>query len=155
MHQTYHETLPQSYKCTKSPLSMVLRYWQQCSRLTLASMLRTALSSGQSRQLSQGLHHTRISIMCLKLEQMNFSYVFADFVTLKATKTFLCNFSFTYFQMFLLNSSGSNFDSHMWAVGTHMMYRGFIFYVGMFGISDFWFDCVNYEVHVWCCGRWF
>jgi len=30
--------------------------------------------------------------MCLTLEQMNFSYIFADFETLKATKTFLCNF---------------------------------------------------------------
>lgn len=149
----YHETLPQNYKCIKSPLSMVLRYWQQCSRLTLASMLRTALSSGQSRQLSWGLHHTMISAMCLNLEQMNFHYIFADLATLTATKIFLCNFSFTYFQKSLLNSSACKFDSHMWAVDTHMMYRVFIIYVGMFGFSDFWFHCLNYEVCVWCCDR--
>jgi acyl-homoserine lactone acylase PvdQ len=60
--------------------------------IDIAIMLRTALFSGQSRQLSWGLHHTRISTMYLTLEQMNFSYIFADFATLKATKTFLCTF---------------------------------------------------------------
>jgi hypothetical protein len=149
----YHETLPQSYKCTKSPLSMVLHYWQQCSSLTLAIMLRTALSSRQSRQLSWGLHYTRVSTMCLTLEQMNLSYIFANFATLKATKTFLCNFLYTYFQKSLLNSSACKFDSHMWALNTHMMYRVFIIYFDMSGISDFWFDCLKYEVCVWFCDR--
>jgi len=41
----------------------------------------------------------------------------------------------------------------MWAVDTHMMYRVFIIYVGMFGVSDFWFDCLKYEVCVWFCDR--
>lgn len=49
-------------------------------------MLWTALSSGLSRQLSWGFHHT-ISVTCVNLEMMNFNDISADFTTLKATKT--------------------------------------------------------------------